>query len=395
MNNSTKLFLCSTLIGALVACSDVKFRTDDSIKCQGQGSSACIVDENGFEVFNVNKKFYGGKVDILFINDNSASMSTEQKKIQDEFGNFIQKLDSKHIDYRVAISTTDIESSTNPPRSINKDGQLQNGKLITYDDGSKYLTPDQQNRISLFKSSIKREETKNCEDFIKSSMTSGANWQESTTYKNQYQANCPSPDERGIYSANQTVLNNYDSFFRNDSNIVFILISDEDVMSKDYITKGRSLDDLDKPQTLASNLAAKFPSQIWNFHSIITLDNTCKGQQDSQIIDPWGRPAVYSSLGEVYYKFNTELKDDAGRPRGTLSSICDNDYSSSLVNKIADSIIQSTYETSLACSNPSDLSVSPTSLQYTISGSLLRLANNPTPGTEMSITYKCKAVTSK
>lgn len=394
MDKNLKLFCSSLLLGSLVACSDVKFRSDNSLKCQGLGESQCIVDENGFESFNIQKKFTGGKVDIIFINDNSASMSTEQGKIQQEFQNFISKLDSKYIDYRIGITTTDIESQSNPPREINQNGKLQNGRLITFNDNSKYLTPSHDNRVELFKSAIKRPETERCEAFIKSSMTSGPNWQESTNYKNLYQTNCPSPDERGIYAANQTVLNNYDSFFRNDSNIVFILLSDEDVMSKDYITKGRALDSLDQPDTLASNITSRFQNQIWNFHSIITLDNSCKALQDKQIIDPWGTPAVLSSLGELYYKFNTVLKDEAGRPRGTLNSICDQNYSNSLVNKIAENIIESIYETNLACSNPIDLVVSPNT-EYTLNGKVLKFNKNPNVGTEVNITYKCKAVTSK
>lgn len=394
MDKNLKLFCSSLLLGALVACSDVKFRTDNSLKCQGLGESQCIVDENGFENFHIQKRFTGGKVDIVFINDNSASMSTEQGKIQQEFQNFISKLDSKYIDYRIAITTTDIESQSNAPREINQNGKLQNGRLITFNDNSKYLTPENDKRVELFKLAIKRPETESCEAFIKSSMTSGPNWQQSTSYKNLYQTNCPSPDERGIYSANQTILNNYDDFFRNDSNIVFILLSDEDVMSKDYITKGRTLDTLDQPETLASNIASRFQNQIWNFHSIITLDNSCKSLQDKQIIDPWGVPAVLSSLGEMYYKFNTVLKDDSGRPRGTLNSICDQNYSNSLVNKIAENIIESIYETNLACANPTDLVVSP-SIEYTLNGKLLKFNKNPNVGTEVNISYKCKAITSK
>lgn len=394
MSTYLKLFLASVFLGGLIACSDVKFRSDSSLECQGLGQNNCVVDENGFETFNVSKNFTGGKVDILFINDNSASMSSEQKKIQNEFANFINKLDSKFIDYRVAITTTDIESNTNTPREINENGALQNGRLIAFQSGLKFLTPNDNDRVTQFNSNILRNETLKCEEFIKSSMIAGANWQESTSYKNLYKSNCPSPEERGVYSANQTVLNNYDGFFRTDSNIVFILISDEDVMSKDYITLGKTLDKLDLPETLAENIKTKFPGQIWNFHSILTLDNECKKNQDKQIIDPWGKPAVLSSLGELYYQFNTVLKDESGRPRGTLNSICDNDYSNSLVSKIAGSIIESTYETVLACSNPTDLKISP-AIEYSLSGTSLKFIKNPDAGTNVSISYKCKSISSK
>ena len=51
----------------------------------------------------------GGKADILFVVDNSGSMSEEQTKLGNSFSTFINWLTNGLVDYRVAITTTDMD----------------------------------------------------------------------------------------------------------------------------------------------------------------------------------------------------------------------------------------------------------------------------------------------
>lgn len=53
----------------------------------------------------------GGKADILFIVDNSGSMSEEQTKLGQSFNTFINWLVGGEVDYRIALTTTDMDAT--------------------------------------------------------------------------------------------------------------------------------------------------------------------------------------------------------------------------------------------------------------------------------------------
>ena len=60
------------------------------------------------------------KVDILIVNDNSASMDAEQKKMGTRFGSFVSAFNG--IDYQIAMTTTDLDSTK----------WAQSGKIMTW-----------------------------------------------------------------------------------------------------------------------------------------------------------------------------------------------------------------------------------------------------------------------
>ena len=128
--------LCCVLISQ--GCSEVSFRKDPIVECQGRGSGSCVTSQ-GVDSFDYSIRFQPGKVDVLFVNDNSASMSWEQARIADRFVNFVQQLDGTGIDYRIGMVTTDVSSSSNQPRAINQNGALQDGRLISFSSGMKFL----------------------------------------------------------------------------------------------------------------------------------------------------------------------------------------------------------------------------------------------------------------
>lgn len=379
MNALNRLAALSFFVGLYVGCSPVKFSLDDSL-CKDSG---CIV-ENGKYSFNYSVTSGTGKVDILIVDDNSASMSFEQKRLAPRFANFIQNLDSRNVDYRIAITTTDISGGKFP----------QGGKLITYADGSAYLTPQTSNRQSLFNSAIQRPETLDCENFI-------AQWfrdhdissQNSADYATGYANNCPSGDERGIYSANLVVQNNPANFIRSDAHLSVIFLSDEDERSGLYSNGSYPLDDLDQPATLVNNVKSILGNEKYNslsIHSIVVKDNACLAIQNNQTL---GNPAnaittgmVQGSIGSLYLKFTESSW-------GVAADICSENYTGQLGN-IQTRIENAIKDIMLKCSNPSDLvvTVSGSSVPHWLEGKVLKFNQYLQPGTVVNLSYKCTSL---
>src|SRR5437868_9053611 len=112
ISRALKFLTIPALIAIYVGCSPVNFAKDNQInQCQNFGQN-CIA-KNGKDYFDYSVTATGGLVDILIIDDNSASMSFEQKRLADRLSNFIQNLENQQADFRIAITTTDISSSSN------------------------------------------------------------------------------------------------------------------------------------------------------------------------------------------------------------------------------------------------------------------------------------------
>jgi hypothetical protein len=405
--------------GYYVGCNKVKFDKDISQDPYLVGLANCAIkNDRYFCTENISASL--GKVDILFVDDNSGSMSFEQKRMADRFANFISALDSKNVDYRIGIITTDISSAANPARTINQNGALQDGKLIAFPNGTFFLSKgvgSVQDRQGWFAQTIQRSETTTCENFIKSNpnVLSG-----STAYND----NCPSNDERGIMAANMTISNNPSSFIRPEAHLSIVILSDEDVRSSNYYKSNSfMISDSDLPQNLVSNVGSKFPGKTLSVHSIIvkpgalqavTLDqlnavlldlnhdpvgagynptkyfandstdasnpNSCLNQQGTQI------PGA--GFGGSYGYFYAVLTRITG---GVEGNICDADYGSQL-GSMGSSIAEKVKEVKLRCADASDLSVSmspPSAITSSISGSTLIFSDFIPAGTEVSVSYSC------
>ncbi|MDG0818067.1 MIDAS family adhesin [Bdellovibrio svalbardensis] len=378
MNALTRFAALSFVVGLYVGCSPVKFSLDDS-KCKDSG---CVVVDGKYS-FNYSATAGAGKVDILIVDDNSASMSFEQKRLAPRFANFIQNLDARHVDYRIAITTTDVSGGKFP----------QGGKLISYGDGSAYLVPGNANRVNLFSAAIQRPETLACENFIANWFRSnGLSSQESAEYANQYSQNCPSGDERGVYSANLVVQNNPGNFIRNDAHLSVIFLSDEDERSGLY-NNGSPLNTLDQPATLINNVKTLLGNEKYNslsLHSIIVKDSACLNVQNSQTL---GNPAnsvttgmVQGSIGYVYQKF-------ADSSWGVSADICSENYTGQLGN-IQTRIESAIKDVMLNCANPEELvvTVSGAPVSHYLDGKVLKFNQYLAPGTSVSLSYKCSSL---
>ncbi|WII71376.1 hypothetical protein QJS83_12975 [Bdellovibrio sp. 22V] len=376
MNTLTRLAALSFLVGLYVGCSPVKFSLDDS-KCKDSG---CVV-QNGKYSFNYSATAGYGKVDILIVNDNSASMSFEQARLAPRFANFISELDSRKIDYRIAMTTTDVSGS-------------RGGNLIYFKEGTPFITPNNTDRYTLFNQTIQRPETLSCEKFIANWIrNNGGNTSSinSTAYQQQYAQNCPSGDERGVYAANMVVNSNPSNFIRNDAHLAVIFLADEDERSGLYANQGYLLDQMDQPAYLVSNIKSKLGEDKFNslsVHAIVVKDQTCLNQQNSQTLDGYGPTTglVSGSVGHVYLSFTNQ-------GWGNAADICSSDYTSQL-GQIRSQITDRIKDIVLNCSNPTDLvvTVSGSPVSYTVSGKTLKFTQYLNPGTSVSLSYKCDSL---
>lgn len=91
------------------------------------------------------------EVDILFVIDNSCSMSQEQASLASNFSSFIQFADSQALDYQIATITTDVDLCPAPtPQRPNTVDQGQcgyfadgSGDTGQSDPGWRLITPDE------------------------------------------------------------------------------------------------------------------------------------------------------------------------------------------------------------------------------------------------------------
>lgn len=371
-----KIAALSVIVGFYGGCSPVKFSLDDS-KCKESG---CIV-ENGKYRFDYSATAGYGKVDILIVNDNSASMSFEQNRLVPRFKNFIQDLDNKKIDYRIAMTTTDVVSGTG-------------GKLVPFKDGLHFITSKDADRYNLF-AQLQRKETLNCEAFI-------ANWirqhngdRESIglpQYMVEYNKNCPSGDERGVYAANLVIQSNPSDFIRQDAHLAVIFLSDEDVRSGLYSEQGAyPLERMDQPNYFVNSVKAKYGDEKYrslSVHAIVVKDQKCLDEQNSQVLNlyPPTKGIVVGSFGNVYLSF-------VNNGWGLAANICSDDYPGQL-GQIRTVITEKIKDIMLSCSDPSDLivTVSGTPVSHTVEGKTLKFVNYLAPGTQINLSYTCSSL---
>lgn len=376
MKTFTRVAAIAFIIGFYSGCSPVKFVLDDSV-CKDNG---CIVSDGKY-VFNYSATAGAGKVDILIVNDNSASMSFEQARLAPRFRSFISELDGQHVDYRIAMTTTDVSES-------------KAGQLISFQDGVSYLKSSNPDRQVLFNQTIQRPETLSCEKFISDWVRSHGGDRNSINtpeYSTAYLQNCPSGDERGVYAANVVVNKNPANFIRSDAHLAVIFLSDEDERSALYNSAEFKLDQLDQPANLISNVKTKLGEDKYNslsLHAIVVKDQACLNVQNNQMLDANAatKGLISGSMGNVYLTMTAQ-------GWGNAADICSEDYTSQL-GQIRTKISESIKDILLNCSSPLELSVEVNgkSVAYQMEGKVLKLAQALVVGTTINLAYKCTSL---
>ncbi len=376
-----RLTLSGLILGIsfLVACSPNKFSI--SSDCKASATASCV-SANGESQYSGSFTVKGGKVDILIVNDNSASMSYEQRQLATRFGNLLSLMDGRYIDYRIAMTTTDISSAKNPARSVNLNGALQDGKLITFAGGQSYLSSEvgtANSRSTAFAQAIQRPETLSCETFVLNWKQSGKST-ETAEYTASYSAACPSTDERGIYAARLSLESA--SFLRKDADLSIIFLADEDVRSQLYWynTAGYLLEDKDRAASLVSYIQKTFPQKKVGINSIVVTNATCLDEQSKQL-----QGAVSGSYGREYANASSATG-------GVIGNICAPDYTDTMNQVFSNITANLTDKIALACASPVGLKVyTSNGAAWTIQGSAVVFNQKLPGGTQVSFQYVCKA----
>tara|TARA_B100000749_G_scaffold280897_1_gene280727 strand:- start:2360 stop:3577 length:1218 start_codon:yes stop_codon:yes gene_type:complete len=390
----------------LLGCSDVKFRSTP----QNELIANCTANDVSATVGNrcvLGNDLRIGSVDILFINDNSGSMSFEQKRMSESFNSLISTLDGQNIDYNIAVTTTDISTTNNPADDENGNGALQDGKFIQFPNGEYILRKSNttsSQRVQYFGSVIEREETKTCED---SGFTT-----------------CPSGDERGIYALNK-VLDRADSSFFQSNLFAVVILSDEDERSDGGRSNSvaRQLEEMDQPESVVSRLGTSLGlDKSMTVYSFIVQpgDYTCKSQQDAQGV-ALGNNSIEGNYGVQYGLLSNpsdELKSLGNIIEGKTISICGDNSSStpdfgSELDDIGRRISVDSLNVQLPCEpelpevgleegfDPIEILVTTpggvelTDLGYTVDeNNILRFTDIIEAGSEIQYSIVCKRITS-
>lgn len=370
------LLAVSTVV---VACARVKFEKDKAKEPPG-----CVANADKGCDFDYDIYVGGGMVDILFIDDNSGSMSFEQRKMGQRFPNLLKQLDDRMLDYRIGITTTDISSSDNPARAVNQNGAIQDGKLIEFQTGMKYLEPNVDNKNNLFLNTIQRPETLACDTFLQNALVSGVD-RNSTAYQKDYYEKCPSGDERAVAAAYKLINNTNEDFIRKEAHLAIVIISDENNRSwgiTDGVSK-YSLAPADESQNLIELVKAKYGDlKSLAVHSVVvpTGDAECLTAQNNQIGN-----IIKGNYGTLYEQFS-DLTN------GVKGCVCAADYGEQM-GRIGAAIVKQVESFALHCANPIDLKVtfypdSPGN-SYTIEGKRLRFAQTLAPSSRVHFKYGC------
>ena len=230
-----------------------------------------------------------GKIDILFVVDNSGSMRAELASIATQFDSFLNSI--RDMDYRIAMITTDW---------LNDRGQL-----LQFPNGKTFL--GNPNRIS----SVHNENVAHFQKTVKRPIGN-------------------TDDERGIYALNMALDNSSNAdFFRPHTIFVVIIVSDEDERSYGgYAPAGQHgtvppLDSYDLPETFFRKFSHQNKYSTLYVHSIIIKpgDTSCVGKAGGIEGRIYARASNPSSA--ILAKYGNIRK-------GHVGSICSSNYSSQL-----------------------------------------------------------------
>lgn len=296
-----------------------------------------------------------GKVDILFVIDNSYSMQSLQAKVASRFGSVVSSL--ADIDYHIGLTTTDLDS-----KNYDVDGKLQNWTGL----GSPILSPFSLNLDNIFANSMVRSETLAC-----------------TTLT----FDCPSGNEQPL-KATIRAIEQKDAanagFFRDSAPLAVIVLSNEDELS-DGVTAttaqdtGAVLTPTPVNSVISAVTAAFGSSKKFMYNGIIVRpgDSACLAQQRQVSVDN----------GSYYGAHVTDLAELTG---GSTYSICDADYAQSLKNisnRVRD-LLTSFDLKKVPANGTVEVTLTPSaSIKFHVVGKRLTFDSPPAVGTKIDIRY--------
>jgi hypothetical protein len=279
------LFVLGVLVLVSAACAPAKWKELSGVLPGGSLGSPVQAPSTQAATETFTQDEAANKVDILIVNDNSASMDPEQRKMSERFNSFVSEL--RGIDYQIAMTTTDVESVK----------WNQGGRILPWNGlSSRVLTPSTPRAEQIFRDTVARPETIDC----------------------QKRNDCPSGNEqplKAIELAMDQAQAANKAFFRAGVDFVAVILSDEDEMSDGISPKTTSPDHVVKHFDDIFGSSKRFA-----VHSLVIVpgDTTCKAEQAAQ-------PAA---IKMAYY--GTHAAALSSLTGGTVNSICDADYARDL-----------------------------------------------------------------
>ena len=369
--------------GLSTACAPVKFSAvpvdqTTAVTCASLGTG-CVTTGNGkTQSYDYTVTIAPAAADILFVVDNSASMSSIQHSISSRFSTFFNAI--QPLDYHIAITTTDISGGSNGARAINQNGALQDGRLIVFGNGSQVLTSSAgSSTANYFQNAIQRNETFTCESYLSTHNCTASNG------CTDYSTYCPSEDTRGIVAARLAVQRNEASFLRDGVNLSIVIISNADERAAGgRIPNYLQLTAADQPSSFVSTIKGAFPNKPLTVDSIIIQpnDNAClQAQTFSSTVFGW--------TGNYYQQL-------AGLSGGVQGSVCAGDYGQQM-GQIAATITNQVSSVNLPCRpdlNQINVVFTPTSsaVAYQLGGSnnqQVQFAQALPANTKVEVKFTC------
>ncbi len=265
----------------------------------------CDHGGSSFSTLPVNQSFsqatvqVNNKVDVLWVVDNSSSMTSLQNNLVKNFNSFISTFQNKGYDFHIAVTSTDAYlAATNFNNS---------SALSRFKDGS----PSSHSGIYVLDST-----TPNLV---------------STFVNNASLGQTGSGDERAFQSIKETLNNSLNvGFLRSDAFLAVIILSDEDDFSDttrpeySWTNGGISDHNYSNPNMPSVDSYIQYLDQLtnsssanrnYNVSAITVKDNACLTSHKAT--------SGSSIIGQRYI-------DMANKTNGVLGSICDADYGGSL-----------------------------------------------------------------
>lgn len=305
--------------------------------------TACSNNQSSFSLLPASQNFQqsnsstSNKVDLLWVVDNSPSMIPAQNNILNNISAFMTNFQSKNLDFKLAVTTTEAYLAGTKFTGNNAYSQFR--------DGATLYQLDAQGRPTTTVSYSKYSGI-----FV---IVPGVLNLINTFITNAYQGDQGSGDERAFRSL-QIALNDSQNtgFHRPDAYLAVIILSDEDDFSGDSRIEGSWIGQL-PGETFAQYQARYVPdhdyaaptldsvatyisfldtftnstpsNRHYNVSAISVLDNTCQTAQTSA-----GSPN--SIIGQRYV-------DIAHQTAGTVGSLCDTNFAATLT-KIQENILE-------------------------------------------------------
>jgi hypothetical protein len=294
----------------IMACSPAHFST---LKSGCAVNDPCIAGSGLLHVSQESTFRSTNKVDILLVEDTSGSMTSEQQSLASPFNGFISNLNSAGLDWRIAVTNMDVCNGSAGGLCGSSEG-AQGRFMGPLGSSPKFAGAAGQYVIS---------------------PTGNPSYPGTTAeqlFQNIVQRNneTAAGDERGIYAANMAIDHAQNaSFFRDNSNLAIVFLSDEDERSVGGLDPSNSqyavLENNDLPQTLINKTISK-----WGGAKSVLINSIIVKPNDTALYpDPNDGGAMKTCLNVQANQTpsgtaheGTKYKEVADMTGGFVGSIC-------------------------------------------------------------------------